>query len=376
MPGAVRPLDVSLSWPSERERLKSFARALDSLKKETEARMGEEDVRRVRRLHRLSRGCEGVGRVLIHVSPEPVTFFLGVAALFVHKQLQTTEIGHPVLHGCYDDLPDADRFHSRHFRWDCPIDEESWREGHNHRHHMYTNVNGKDPDIQFGPVRLTDQTPHRWYHYLQVPYTVLYMWPIFTAGMNAHFTGLFEVFRKEGRDEAEVLPDLSRASKRRAVRRAFRKYIPYYLKNYAFFPALAGPMFWKVLLGNWLAGTARDIYSAASIFCGHIGEDVDCYEFKAGPRGKGAWYERQVRATSNFEVPYVFSVLCGGLDYQIEHHLFPKVPPERLRSIAPEVRAICEAHGVPYRSASWGHILGQAFRHIWRLSFPQPAEAV
>jgi linoleoyl-CoA desaturase len=58
------------------------------------------------------------------------------------------------------------------------------------------------------------------------------------------------------------------------------------------------------------------------------------------------------------------SVLCGGLDKQIEHHLFPTLAPQRLREIAPEVREICERYGVAYKSASWGRTLRKALAHI------------
>jgi linoleoyl-CoA desaturase len=49
-------------------------------------------------------------------------------------------------------------------------------------------------------------------------------------------------------------------------------------------------MFWKVLLGNWMAETLRDIYCAATIYCGHTGEEVA--DFPEGTRatGKGIWY--------------------------------------------------------------------------------------
>src|SRR5205807_678641 len=123
------------------------------------ARLGAKDVAYVRNLNRFSRAMEVAGRVLIHFSPEPATFLLGVLALWVHKQLQATEIGHTALHGAYDRLPGGRSFSSKTFRWDTPIDEESWRHAHNIRHHGNTNVVGKDPDVHFGPVRLTDRVP-------------------------------------------------------------------------------------------------------------------------------------------------------------------------------------------------------------------------
>ena len=48
----------------------------------------------------------------------------------------------------------------------------------------------------------------------------------------------------------------------------------------------------------------------------------------------------QVEAANDFEVSLPISILCGGLDRQIEHHLFPTLAPPRLREIAPRVRAI------------------------------------
>ena len=131
--------------------------------------------------------------------------------------------------------------------------------------------------------------------------------------------------------------------------------MPYYLKNYVFFPALAGPMFWKVLLGNWLAETMRDVYSAATIFCGHVGEDVASYPEGTRAHGRGEWYAMQVEAANDFEVSWPVSILCGGLDQQIEHHLFPQLAPQRLREIAPEVRG--RLRGARRRSTrrdTWG----------------------
>ena len=140
--------------------------------------------------------------------------------------------------------------------------------------------------------------------------------------------------------------------------------------------SLAGPMFWKVLLGNFLAETLRDLYSAATIYCGHVGEDVAAYDEGTRAHGRGEWYAMQVEASNDFEVSRPLSILCGGLDRQIEHHLFPRLPPERLREIAPEVRAACEAHGVAYKTDTWGRTLAKALRHVRALSFRDALHAM
>jgi fatty acid desaturase len=329
------------------DRLRAFAEAIDAVKDEIHARLGAQDIEHLLRVERFSRCMEVVGRVLIHVSLEPVSFLLGVGALWMHKQLQAIEVGHTVLHGAYDGLPVPPRFRSERFVWDLHIDEASWRMAHNVRHHAYTNIGGKDPDIDFGPVRLTEQTPFRVHHLWQVPLSLLVLFPNFGLLMSGHAVTADE------------------------RRRMWRKLASYYAKNYALFPLLAGPLFWKVLLGNWMAERLRDIWSAATIYCGHIGPDTKSWPEGTKASSRGAWYAMQVEATNNFQVSRPVSLLCGGLDHQIEHHLFPKLPPNRLREIAPRVRAICEAHGVSYRNDGWGRTLYRALLHLTRLSRPQ-----
>lgn len=94
----------------EDERIASFGCAIDALRREIEAELGEPDLAHIRRIASLSRRLEVLGRGLLHVSFEPVTFGLGVCALWLHKQLEASEIGHTVLHGAYDRIPGADEF--------------------------------------------------------------------------------------------------------------------------------------------------------------------------------------------------------------------------------------------------------------------------
>lgn len=371
-----------ISQLTHSERMKRFGEAIDAIRSRAEADVGEQDVIRVRRLNGFSRGMEVVGRALIHFSVEPVAFLAGVGALWVHKQLQAIEIGHTALHGAYDNLEGASRFNSKKFSWDAPIHEGAWRHGHNVEHHHFTNVAGKDPDINFGPARLTTQTPHNFRHYLQFPFLLAILAPNFTFFMNLHFTGLNDLYFGNGKSAGDHgKTDRSWKTIKSAHLTALRKFAPYYLKNYLFFPLLAGlmfwkiSMFWKVLLGNWMAETLRDIYSAATIYCGHTGQEVAAFPEGTRAKGKGEWYAMQVEATNNFEVSSPISLLCGGLDRQIEHHLFPKLPPERLRKIAPEVRAVCDAYGVTYRTDTWWRTLKKALVHMRNLSVCELGEA-
>ena len=351
-------------------RLEEFAARIDRIRARVEAEVGPADVAHIKRVRRFSTAMEVAGRTLIHVSLDPVTFAVGVTALWLHKQVEATEIGHTTLHGAFDKLPGAEAFRSKTFRWRFPVDEESWRHGHNVRHHQYTNIAGRDPDIHFGQVRLNARTPHRARHYLQVPMMLAHSGQ-FGLAINVHVTGVIDAVFGNGRPERfDFLPDDRPETKRAAYRRALRKLVPYYGRELVLFPALAGPLWWKVLAGNLVTEVMRDVYTAATILCGHVGEEVADYPEGTRAGDRGHWYRMQIEAARNFEVPWALSVLCGALDYQIEHHLFPRLPTNRLREIAPEVRAACAACGVAYHSDTWLRALAHVGRRLWQLSFP------
>ena len=62
----------------------------------------------------------------------------------------------------------------------------------------------------------------------------------------------------------------------------------------------------------------------------------------------------QTATAVNFETGPIGRLLCGGVDFQIEHHLFPWVSPRHYPQLAPMLRQFCEEHGYPYRSQGWG----------------------
>jgi len=356
--------DGKAQAPAE-PRIAEFASALEALRREVEQQVGESDAEHIRRIGKLSDRFELLGRSLIHFSFEPLTFGLGTAALWAHKTLELMEIGHMALHGAYDGLPDAQRFQSSDFRWKAPIDESSWKMGHNVRHHQYTNIAGKDPDLDFGALRLSARIPFKKIHALQ-PFGNFFSWLGFATAINLHVTGILDVYLKQG--QSEHLQNPSRSEVWRAQRTFLGKQLRYYAREYLFFPALAGPFFAKVLLANMLSELGRDLWAAAIIYCGHVGAK----DFPAGtePATRADWYALQAEAASDVAVPEWVSILCGGLDLQIEHHLFPRLPPNRLRQIAPRVREICEQHGVTYRSDSWPRSLRSVVSELYRLRKP------
>jgi delta8-fatty-acid desaturase len=63
----------------------------------------------------------------------------------------------------------------------------------------------------------------------------------------------------------------------------------------------------------------------------------------------GGWVDTQLAATLDWSCPPWLDWFHGGLQFQIEHHLFPRLPRANLRRVAPRVQALCARHGVAYR---------------------------
>jgi fatty acid desaturase len=85
---------------------------------------------------------------------------------------------------------------------------------------------------------------------------------------------------------------------------------------------------------------------------------------------------RQVLTSRNVRGSRLVDWLLGGLNYQIEHHLFPNMPRPNLRRAQPLVRAFCAQHGLAYVEASLVGSYVQAVRHLHAVGAPlRPAPA-
>ena len=85
---------------------------------------------------------------------------------------------------------------------------------------------------------------------------------------------------------------------------------------------------------------------------------------------------RQVLTSRNVRGSRFVDFLLGGLNYQIEHHLFPNMPRPNLRHAQPLIRAFCRQHGLPYVEAGLFGSYAQAVRHLHAVGAPlRPAPA-
>jgi fatty acid desaturase len=78
----------------------------------------------------------------------------------------------------------------------------------------------------------------------------------------------------------------------------------------------------------------------------------------------------QVLTSRNVRGSRLVDFLLGGLNYQIEHHLFPNMPRPNLRHAQPLVRAFCSQHDLPYTEASMFGSYAEALRHLHSVGAP------
>ncbi|KAF4686524.1 hypothetical protein FOZ63_026455 [Perkinsus olseni] len=91
-----------------------------------------------------------------------------------------------------------------------------------------------------------------------------------------------------------------------------------------------------VLLSNCTAGILH-----VQLLVSHLA--VDCFHSNEEPR----WFRLQCHTSRNVDTRAHW--FWGGLEYQIEHHLFPRLPRHSLPAVQPLVMKLCRKHGVPYR---------------------------
>ena len=73
------------------------------------------------------------------------------------------EIGHNVMHGQFDWTNDP-KLSGKGFEWDTACPGDQWRHSHNYMHHTHTNIVGKDRDIGYGVLRMSEDQEWRPYY--------------------------------------------------------------------------------------------------------------------------------------------------------------------------------------------------------------------
>jgi linoleoyl-CoA desaturase len=355
----------------------AFAREVDAMRSETKAKLGASDRAYLLRVIRWQRALLLLGRITIfasipfmpwvfhHAAAGRAQFFaiLGVGAVMLglSKILENMEIGHNVLHAQWDWMNDAE-IHSSTWEWDNVCPSYQWKHSHNVTHHTWTNVVGKDRDVGYLVLRVADQQEWGWYYLFQPLYVVVLAF-LFQWGVGLHDID-FPALRDGKITPAEMAPHFA------ALKQKVKAQL---LKDYVYWPLLAGPFFPVVLAANLVANGIRNLWGFVIIFCGHFPGGVHMFtEDDVKSESRGAFYVRQLTGSCNIEGSALFHVLTGNLSHQIEHHLFPDVPSSRHAELAPRVRELAARYGLPYNTGSLTRQFGTTIFRIWKMALPPP----
>jgi linoleoyl-CoA desaturase len=114
-----------------------------------------------------------------------------------------------------------------------------------------------------------------------------------------------------------------------------------------------------VLLFNVIRITLMGYAMFAVLAPGHFPEEATCFEQADLKEANFAFL--QATSSLNFRTGAVGRFVCSGLEFQIEHHLFPKLSHVYYPRVARHVEAFCRQNGYPYRTLGWGEAIWKSF---------------
>jgi fatty acid desaturase len=223
-----------------------------------------------------------------------------------------------------------------------------WQDKHS-RHHAHPNDLARDPDVRSGAlVYDTEQMRGRgrfgrWFAsgqaYMFVPMLLLEALHLHVASVRALRSGVVSARWVEG------------------------SLLALHVTAYLVVVALVLP-FWQAIAFIAVQQAVFGLYMGASFAPNHKGMPIE------RPEDHWDYLRRQVITSRNIRGGPFVDLALGGLNYQIEHHLFPSMPRPSLRRLQPLVREFCAERGVPYVECSMAGSYKQAFAHLDNVANP------
>jgi fatty acid desaturase len=222
-----------------------------------------------------------------------------------------------------------------------------WQHKHT-RHHANPNKEGVDPDLDLPVVSFTaaQVTSHsnplvRWL----IGHQGWFFFPVLLLeGLSLHASSVRRVFARA-------------PMQRRPVEMAFLVFriVAYLVLVFWVLTPGVAAAFLGVQLGLF------GMYMGLSFAPNHKGMPI------VGKDVKLDFLTRQVLMSRNIRGNRFIDFMMGGLNYQIEHHLFPSMPRPHLRRAAPTIAQFCRDHDVPYTQTGLAESYGIVTRYINRV---------
>jgi len=214
-----------------------------------------------------------------------------------------------------------------------------WKQKHNIDHHTYTNIEGMDHDIDIKFMRMHAEQPKNSYHRFQHYYWVLLYGISYIAWtLYQDFEKYFS--RKMGKNG-------------RTMKLKFREHFIFwitklaYLSIYLLLPVIMLG-FLKAMIGFMIVAVVCGFTLSIVFQLAHVVEETSFPQVQNGKIEK-EWAIHQISSTSNFATKSrLASWFLGGLNFQVEHHLFPAISHIHYPAINKYVRETCTEFGISY----------------------------
>ncbi len=301
---------------------------------------------------------------IIQFVPMPVALQLGLWGLM---GLAMAGIGmnvmHDANHGSWSSNPIINKIYgsSIYLLAGLPL---NWKIQHNYLHHQFTNVHGLDEDVEVnGVLRLHRSEKRIWFHRFQHVYALgLYALLTINWALIKDFNKLVK-YRKLG------LLDKFKANTRLELVKLIAAKV-FYFSLFLILPMIFSPQSaWSIALGFVLMHLIGGVVLSVIFQLAHILEEVEMPLWEGAEQLNNEWMIHQLQTTANFSEGHpLITWYTGGLNHQIEHHLFPHISHAHYPAIAPLVRKTAQEFGLPYHSEpKFSGALANHFRTLRQL---------
>ncbi len=216
-----------------------------------------------------------------------------------------------------------------------------WRNKHNIIHHTYTNIEGIDDDIEAKPLLRLCETQkyykiHRFQHwYFWFAYSLLYIWWVLFTDYKKYFSG-------------KIGPTPIKKMK-------ISDHISFWgfklLHAFLFFAVPIYTLGFPTFIIGFLIYAMFTGFVLSIVF--QLAHTVEHTHFPQANETSGKmedeWAVHQLKTTANFATRNkIISWLVGGLNFQVEHHLFPRISHVHYPAISKIIKNACKEFGIPY----------------------------
>lgn len=265
-------------------------------------------------------------------------------------------ISHDALHGAYSENPRVNQWLGYGFDV-LGANGYIWKITHNIIHHTYTNIHGHDEDLEVAEfIRLSPGMKYHWIHRFQhvlafFAYSFATLFWMFIKDYKYFFAselGPYENKQHPAKEWAFLFFS-------KAITYTYQIVLPLMFLDITFTQFVIG-----FLTAHMTAGLILGVIFQLA----HVVEETDHPTQNEKGFIENTWFVHQMETTNNFARSNKFlNWYIGGLNYQIEHHLFPRVCSIHYENISPIVEDVAKKHGIVYNNHE---TLFQAIRSHYR----------